>query len=97
MGQKVLGREFEGDSPQCGEMSRSDRGDCLRQRNPFSKGFPSTIPPYTHLLLVGHFPVVINVLNIIVVLEVLKEKVHLLDMLLVGKSCIVSRNHFCFC
>ena len=24
---KVLGREFEGDSPQCGEMSRSDRGD----------------------------------------------------------------------
>jgi len=38
---KVLGREFEGDSPQCGEMSRSDRGDRLRQRNPFSKGFPS--------------------------------------------------------
>ena len=38
---KVLGREFEGDSPQCGEMSHSDRGDRLRQRNPFSKGFPS--------------------------------------------------------
>ena len=29
---KVLG----GDSPQCGEMSRSDRGDRLRQRNLFS-------------------------------------------------------------
>ena len=40
---KVLGREFEGDSPQCGEMSHSDRGDRLRQRNPFSKGFPSII------------------------------------------------------
>jgi len=38
---KVLGREFEGDSPQCGEMSRSDRGDRRRQRNPFSKGSPS--------------------------------------------------------
>ena len=40
---KVLGREFESDSPQCGEMSRSDRGDVLRQRAPFSKGVLSII------------------------------------------------------
>ena len=29
-------------------------------------------------------------------LEVLKEEVHLLDVILVRESCIVSRNHFCF-
>ncbi len=34
---KVLGKEFEDDSPQCGEMSRSDRGDSLLLGGPFFK------------------------------------------------------------
>ena len=36
---KVLGREFEGDSPQGGEMSRSDRGDGA-SATLFQKVFP---------------------------------------------------------
>ena len=36
---KVLGKEFEGDSPQCGEMSRSDRGDSLLLGGRFFKRF----------------------------------------------------------
>ena len=34
---KVLGKEFEDDSPLCGEMSRSDRGDRRLLGEPFFK------------------------------------------------------------
>ncbi len=37
---KVLGREFEGDSPRGGEVSPCDRGG-RASANPFSKGFSS--------------------------------------------------------
>ena len=37
---KVFGKGFGGDSPQCGEMSRSDRGARLRQRNLYSERVP---------------------------------------------------------
>ena len=41
---KVFGKGVRGDSPQCGEMSRSDRGARLRQRRTFpQKGFPPII------------------------------------------------------
>ena len=37
---------LQGVTPQCGEMSHRDRGDRLRQRKPFSKGFPSIATTY---------------------------------------------------
>ena len=41
---KVFGKGVRGDSPQCGEMSHSDRGARLRQRRTFpQKGFPPII------------------------------------------------------
>ena len=51
---KVFGKGVRGDSPQCGEMSRSDRGARLRQRRTFpQKGFS---PIITHKLLYEHRP-----------------------------------------
>ena len=49
---KVFGKGARGDSPQCGEMSRSDRGARLRQRRTFpQKGLS---PIITHKLLYKH-------------------------------------------
>jgi len=49
---KVFGKGARGDSPQCGEMSRSDRGARLRQRRTFpQKGLS---PIITHNLLYKH-------------------------------------------
>jgi len=37
---KVLGKEFEDYSPQCGEMSEGQRGQAPVGRTLFQKGFP---------------------------------------------------------
>jgi len=37
---KVLGKEFEDDSPQCGEMSEGQRGQVPVRETLFQKGFP---------------------------------------------------------
>ncbi|MCR5600605.1 MAG: hypothetical protein K6G33_07690, partial [Ruminococcus sp.] len=40
---KVFGKGYGVDSPQCGEMSRSDKGERLGQRNLSSERFPPII------------------------------------------------------
>ena len=40
---KVLGKEFEDDSPQCGEMSEGQRGQATVGRTLFQKGSSSII------------------------------------------------------
>ena len=46
---KSLWKGLGGDSPKCGEMSRSDRGDRLRQRNLSSERFPPIITHNTYI------------------------------------------------
>ena len=47
-----------------------------------------------NLLILRLFPVMPNILNIIVIVQSVKKKSHLLDMVLVGKSSI-SRGNLC--
>ena len=48
---KVLGREFEGDSPQCGEMSAGQRGRAALAESFFKRG--SLNNPYVISILVS--------------------------------------------